>query len=410
MKHNFTIIHDEDETGRNIGYSQLSNVRIIGRNNFYPNCLFYSENDEKIISPYDEKIMSLNKDSFYDENEIEKIKKINEIKKIKYTQVIYPVFFFIYNFDNYYHFLYDTLPYLYTYLELKKKFFNLKLVINKFKYKFNEDILFKIVSEEDIIYHENNNIYKNVYISTSLTHGGFSNNPPRKEIFKIYSILKNNIELENVNNDLINKKRIYISRRTWINNNRTNIGTDYTTRRKMINEDEFVENLKKYNVEEIFTENLNIDEKIYLFSNAELVIGSIGGGMANLLFSNKNVKSFIIVTPYFLDINYRFKYSLETSNCKYFYETTTYKEFTNQKYPLFCRVKILETNKIGEIDNFSNGLYLIKLSDNDVAGFSLDKNFEIKSYQKEEFKLLDSGLNSPYIVDIHKFNVEICLV
>ena len=147
MKHNFTIIHDEDETGRNIGYSQLSNVRIIGRNNFYPNCLFYSENDEKIISPYDEKIMSLNKDSFYDENEIEKIKKINEIEKIKYTQVIYPVFFFIYNFDNYYHFLYDTLPYLYTYLELKKKFFNLKLVINKFKYKFNEDILFKIVQE-----------------------------------------------------------------------------------------------------------------------------------------------------------------------------------------------------------------------------------------------------------------------
>ena len=123
MKHNFTIIHDEDETGRNIGYSQLSNVRIIGRNNFYPNCLFYSENDEKIISPYDEKIMSLNKDSFYDENEIEKINKINkinEIEKIKYTQVIYPVFFFIYNFDNYYHFLYDTLPYLYTYLELKK--------------------------------------------------------------------------------------------------------------------------------------------------------------------------------------------------------------------------------------------------------------------------------------------------
>lgn len=250
----------------------------------------------------------------------------------------------------------------------------------------------------------------NVYISTSLTHGGFSNNPPRKEIFNIYSILKNNIKMENVNNNLINRKRIYISRRTWINNNRTNIGTDYTTRRKMINEDEFVENLKKYNVEEIFTENLNIDEKIYLFSYAELVIGSIGGGMANLLFSNCNVRSIIIVTPYFLDINCRFKYSLENSNCKYFYETTTYKENEKQEYPLYCRVKIFETNKIGEIDNFFNGSYLISVSDNDVVGFSLDRNFEKKLYQTEEFKLLDYGLNSPYIIDIHKFNVEICLV
>lgn len=402
--YNFNVIHDKDDTERSIGYSELNDVQVIGRNHFYPNCLFYLKNDNKIISPYDEKIMSLYKDSFYDKN---KEININEYKQ--QIEIYNPVFFFIYNFDNYYHFLYDTLPYLYTYLELKKKIKNLKLLINKLKYRFNEDLLFKIVSVDDIIYHEESNYYKKVYISSSLTHGGFSNNPPRKEINKIYDILKNNIEMNNVNKNLINKKRLYISRRTWINNDTSNIGTNYTTRRKMINEDEFVNNLKKYDIDEIFTENINIDEKIYIFTNAELIIGSIGGGMANLIFSNYNVKSIIIVTPYFLDINYRFKYSLEKSNYIYFYDTSTYKEYEKQKYSLYCRVEILKTKRIGEIDsyNFLNGLYLIKLSNNDVAGFSLDKNFEKAYYREEEFRPLDFGLNSPYIVDIYKFNLNL---
>ena len=61
--------------------------------------------------------MSLNKESFYDNNIYE-----DEIREINNKKIINEnVFFFIYNFDNYYHFLYDTLPYLYTYFELKKE-------------------------------------------------------------------------------------------------------------------------------------------------------------------------------------------------------------------------------------------------------------------------------------------------
>ena len=61
---NFTILKDIDENGRIIGYSHYSDIQIIGRNYFYPNVLLYNKND--IINPYDEKIMSLNKDTFYD--------------------------------------------------------------------------------------------------------------------------------------------------------------------------------------------------------------------------------------------------------------------------------------------------------------------------------------------------------
>jgi hypothetical protein len=357
----------------------------------------------------DEKIMSLNKDSFYDNNKYEL-----EIDKDKDKIIIeYPVFFFIYNFDNYYHFLYDTLPYLYTYLELKKNNPELKLLVNypnknkKDFYKFNSELLEKIINLDDLIIHNENYNYKELYVSTSLTHGGYSNNPPRKEIYEIYNLIKKNINYQNIDEKYNNLNKVYISRRTWINNDNTNIGTDYTSRRKMVNEDELVNQLIKYDFTEIFAENLNTDEKIYLFSNADIIVGSIGGGMANLLFSNKNTKSIVIATPFFLDINYRFKYSMEHTNINYIYDVHTYLE--SNTIPLYCRVNIIDEKskyyqKYGEISQYNKDTnkYLINISNNDVAGFNNVIKFDNEWFLESEFILLDNGLNSPYLIDINK--------
>ena len=420
---NFHENYEKDKNERNIGYSKINNVILTGRNLYYPNVLLYSDNI--LISPYDEKIMSLNKDSFYDNNKYEL--EINENKNKKIIEE--HVFFFIYNFDNYYHFLYDTLPYLYTYLELKKNNSDLKLLINypnknkKDFYKFNNEFLEKIIDLNNLIIHNENNYYKKIYVSTSLTHGGYSNNPPRKEIYQIYDLIKNNINYENINEKYINLsinlsinlnknlykkfKKIYISRRTWINNDNSNIGTDYTSRRKMINEDELVNELTKYDFTEIFAENLNTDEKIYLFSNAEIIIGSIGGGMSNLLFSNNKTKSIVIATPFFLDINYRFKYSMEHTDIQYIYDVKTYLE--DNKIPLFCRVKIIDVKSIyfekyGEICEYNkeNNKYLVNISNNDVAGFNNNIKFDNEWFLESDFILLDNGLNSLYLVDINK--------
>jgi len=65
--------------------------------------------------------------------------------------------------------------------------------------------------------------------------------------------------------------------------------------------------------------------------------------MTNLLFSNKNTKTINIVTPYFLDINYRFKYCVEHTNYIYFNKVKHYK--TNNEIPLYSRIKY--KNKIG---------------------------------------------------------------
>lgn len=389
---NFYELFQKDDTQRNIGFSEIHNCNLVGRNNYYPNVLIYSNN--LLISPYDEKVMSLNKDSFYDNN----IYEFNNILTKK-NKIIEPVFFFIYNFDNYYHFLYDTLPYLYTYLELKKNIKNLKILVNypnKYKnefYKFNIEFLEKFIDLNDVIIHFENNEYKNIYICNSLTHGGYSNNPPRNEVYKLYDNIK-------IQDSKKTPEYIYISRRTWINSDKSNIGTDYTTRRKMINEDELVERLQQLNFVEIFAENLSTDEKITLFKNAKIIIGSIGGGMANLLFSNKNAKSIIIVTPYFLDINYRFKYSMENCNFTYFYDVKTYLE--NNKIPLYCRVKLIKNNKIGEIIDFNENKYLINISNNDIAGFNNLIQYEKEWVNENDFILIDNGLNSPYFVDIEK--------
>ena len=118
-KYNYKIIKDKDDTERDIGYSNIETsstlefktCKLVGRNSFYPNVLIYDNSN--LYSPYDEKVMSLNKDSFYDDNIYDLSDKNIENKNIEITE---DVFFFIYNFDNYYHYLYDTITYLYTYL------------------------------------------------------------------------------------------------------------------------------------------------------------------------------------------------------------------------------------------------------------------------------------------------------
>jgi len=407
---NFTILKDMDENDRIIGYSYYNNIQIVGRNYFYPNVLLYNKKD--IINPYDEKIMSLNKETFYNNNIYNK--DVLEISNKIFIDT--SIFFLIYNFDNYYHFLYDTLPYLYTYIQLKKKDPTLKILVNypnkdrQTFYRFNIEFLYKLVDKNDIIIHNENNIYKNMIISTSLTHGGLSNNPPRKEIYEIYNILKNNINYVNVDTKYNNLKKIYVSRRTWLNKDNSNIGTDYTLKRNMINETDFVEQITKYGFVEIFTENLNTDEKIYMFMNAECICGAIGGGMSNLLFSQKKTKTYIIESPYFLDINYRFKYSLENTNFQYFKDTKIYKK-NNSEYSLYIRVKIMnkassDNDKIGEIvDIMEDNKYIIALSNNDVAGFNNNIKFQEKCFEKEDFNTLDKGLNSPYTFN---FTTLIC--
>lgn len=380
------------ENGRDIHYIELNQVQLVGRNGIYPNPLLWNG---ELVSPYDEKVMSLNKEFFYDLNYQPEIRECSE-------EQTDPVYFFIYNFDNYFHFIYDTLPYLVAYFKLKEKIPNLKLLVsypNSSRttfYDFNLDVFRELGINDDLLIHKDGTRYETMYVGNSLTHGGRSNDPPRKEVYDLFNLFKQ----KHLTNNKQLPKKIYISRRTWIHNDKSNLGTDYTDRRKMLNEDILVEELVFEGFQEVFCEKMSMGEKIELFQQADIVIGAIGGGMCNLLFSRPETKVICIVSPYFLEINERFRFSMENTNIQYVYDTKV--ESEPERYSLYIRVKELIEGRVGEIVKVEPNGYWVQLSKNDVAGFNNSIEFEKAFFTQEQLQPLDKGLNSPYWVDIKK--------
>ena len=383
---------------------ELDNVAITGRNTHYPNCLL--KVSDKLISPYDERVMSLNRDSFYDNDMWEPLSIAN------YSDLCEePVFFFIYNVDNYYHFIYDTLSILSSYFILKKTNLSLKLLINtshpekKYLLPFVIEFL-SFLGINDYLMVSDTTLYKKVYVSTSFTHGQKSNEP--------YSTIAKTVwNKYNIPNKVSTPKRFYISRRSWIHGKTENIGTNYTTRRKCMNEDQVVDLLKQYDIQEVFTELLTTEEKIAYFQNAELVVGVVGGGMCNLLFASSFTKSLCINTPHFLTINKRFQFSMNHTNIVYSDCTQPFEK--NVKFQLYTRVRVInkESNSygfVGEVEKRSGTLYSILLSSNDIAGFSQDFPLIMKTFDETELKKLDDGLNSPYLCDIVQLEYDLKLL
>jgi len=334
-------------------------------------------------------------------------KKENFDTDNEYNYVIdTPLFYFIYNTDNYYHFIYDTLPYLITFKYLKNKNPNLKLLMNypnksmdKFYLFVKEFLEILNITNDDSIIVNDKTLYTEIYISTSYTHDFDSNSPPREEIYDFY---KEIVKIVNRNNTKINfPKNVYISRRTWIHNDLTNIGTNYTTRRKLINENELVDFLTKNGYTEIFTETLSTVDKILLFSSVDNVIGAIGGGICNVLFSNKETKLTALVSPTFLDINKRFKFSLDNVDTTYFMGTKHYETGYWKKY---MRVKVNDI--IGEIEEVYDDSLLISYTNEFVAGWNSNIEFKKNVFKKESCQKLDNGLNSSWIFDINKLIIK----
>ena len=307
---------------RNSGYHYFQNVYFVGRNLHYPNCLIYTK--QKLYNPYDEKVMSLNKESFYDNEEY--TIDILEFRKIEHNYC----FFFIYNVDNYYHFLYDTLPILYYYKLLQKTYPELKLLINTSHS--SKDTLPMFVKESlellnitNIIFPNSITLYQNLFIGSSLTHGEKSNTIPSILSYTIWNSMVSSINIDS-------PKKIYISRRSHLSKHPENIGTNYTQRRKCVNEDSLVDLLLKENYVEIFCEDLSMSEKIHHFQNATHIAGFIGGGMANCIFSKPSTKVLCLVTPEFLNINKRFVFSMNHTNVSYIENLVTTNSYTTTSF------------------------------------------------------------------------------
>jgi hypothetical protein len=390
---------------RNSFYLKLTDVFLTGKNIHYPNCLLYTGNE--LINPYDEQVMSLKKNSFYENDEWDLPGQMTF-----QTLVETPVFFFVYNIDNYYHFIYDSIPILYSYFKLKEEIPTLTILLQTSHPSkqtlppFGVEFL-SALGIHTYEFAQEKTLYKKLYVATSLTHGAHSNSAPSPLAFSVWNRLR-------VTGQYDLPKRFYISRRSWIHGSTANMGTNYTTRRKCINEDDLVDLLKTYDIQEVFTELLTTDEKLSLFQNAECVVGIIGGGMANLLFSPRDVKSLCITTPYFLEINERFQHSMNHTQIAYSEcASHTHQDWTFKPY---SRVKVQGTTGpydgcIGEIEEKHGTSYTLSLSSNDVAGFSQDFAFVKRQFHEDTLVAIDQGLNSPFVVDLVQLEQDLkCLL
>ncbi len=387
-------LYDTDKNGRKIDIHKFQKVIFSKNFSFYP-CVMFKSHD-RVHYPVQERIMSLGTAQRQIDYQEANFKKALHIFND-------PVFYFIYNTENYYHFIYDSLPYLISFFHVKKQHANLKLLVNfispnqKKIYKFVLEFLQILgIHSDDTLVVDENLCYKTVFVSSSYTHGVDSNLPPRKEVYDFYKSLVRSARVKHSASNLPSK--FYVSRRTWVHNDFSNIGTNYTTRRKLVNEDVLVEKLSYLGYEEVFTENLSTVEKVLLFNNAEHIIGAIGGGMCNVLFCPDKTKVTVLISPTFLEANQRFLHSFKNNKVDFFDDTF---HTESDEWKLYMRVK--SGNIVGEINDIQNDNLIISYTDKPISGWNSQDRFKKAIRKKAECLALDQGLNSFWGLDVDKF-------
>ena len=385
-------IFKPDENNREIDIYKFTESTITGHNLYYPNCLLYTENT--LYLPLLEKTMSLNMGTIYEKQNM--IYEYTPIKK-ECIKIKGNYFFFIYNTDNYFHFLYDSLPYLISYFEMKKDIPDLKLLMQYPNPQKNNNYPFVVemlelvgITDTNIEIIDSKCQYENVFVSTSYTHDFDSNLPPRKEIYDFYQSISRKV-LNIYKNPT--PKYIYISRRTHLHNDFSNIGTNYTQRRKLVNEDQLVDKLINDGYVEVFTEKLSTIEKIAYFANATHVVGCIGGGITNVLFSKPTTKLTAIISPTFLEVNKRFKYSLDC--VEVFYDYNTHHTESN-KFKTYMRVKHKYNDMLGEIIEVKQKSVVVQYTDGSNTGWNSNNTYKNIELKMDKIIYLDNGLNSSF--------------
>ena len=154
---------------RNINIGYFKNCIVEGISDHYPQPLIKS--GDELLLPTIEMFMSLGRGTIYESDMEWKCTNTN-INKIETV----PVFYFVYNCANYFHWIYDTVSYLYSYFEEKKRIGNLKLLINVPEgkgdlYPFVYETLSLLgIKKEDLIFLDRETQYETMVIASSLKH------------------------------------------------------------------------------------------------------------------------------------------------------------------------------------------------------------------------------------------------
>jgi len=154
-------------------------------------------------------------------------------------------------------------------------------------------------------------------------------------------------------------------RKTIVNNTSGNIDFGdkiYISREKQVlrrveNEEEVMELLKKYGFKKVIAEEFSYDEQIKIFSKAKYLIGPHGAGFTNILFMEKG-SSFMEFITQPTTLNYTDYYRLASNlGINYFYQKTTVGESSQVK-------DFHHANMIVDVKKLEENLQLMIKNDN----------------------------------------------
>lgn len=192
---------------------------------------------------------------------------------------------------NYYHFLVDILSKVefFKYIPDAK---NKLIIIDEEVQKVDnlKDLLMFFLKDYKIVFLSNNKNYyqfKKLWHISSVNYA-IPNIMPGEKYEAGFAKLSesslqylrktafDNLDLSKVRIEPI--KKVFISRRSQY---------------RKYNDQEIFETAKKYGFEEVFFEDLNIHEQIYLVNKADYIIGPTGAAWTNILFTNPGAKGLI---------------------------------------------------------------------------------------------------------------------
>jgi hypothetical protein len=165
--------------------------------------------------------------------------------------------------QNYYHFITEMLPDI---INVHNRYPNLPIFIpsNLKKTSFIPEI-FEILGINPTYYDLSKVLkIKKLMVSSRGKEGNFN----KKHIFSLQTQLKEKVGIANDNKPY---RRIYISRRKAF-------------KRKILNEPDVIQLLKKYDFEVIYAEEYTVKEQIKMLSDCSIMVSSHGAGFTNILF------------------------------------------------------------------------------------------------------------------------------
>lgn len=121
-------------------------------------------------------------------------------------------------------------------------------------------------------------------------------------------------------------------------------------KRKLVNEDILLNQLKHLNFVEVTPENLTIEQQVAIFNNADIIIGAHGAGLTNIIFCKPGTKILEIFSPNYINQSY---YTIaESANLNYNYVVCDGVDNTTKTNHLVEGDYSISKEKINSILNF----------------------------------------------------------